>query len=133
MVHGGNFSKKYAWIGNGRCNFSGTSNKPSKNIAEVYISIKNDKTNNQNLYKDYDEIVIKRKIEKDKGSKFYVNGKEVGAKDAQMFFADLSTGAHSPSIISQGKIGALVTAKPTDRRAILEEADWNIRSSCKKT
>ena len=102
--------------------FSGTSNKPSKNIAEVYISIKNDKTNNQNLYKDYDEIVIKRKIEKDKGSKFYINGKEVRAKDAQMFFADLSTGAHSPSIISQGKIGALVTAKPTDRRAILEEA-----------
>ena len=64
----------------------------------------------------------RRKIEKDKGSKFYINGKEVRAKDAQMFFADLSTGAHSPSIISQGRIGALVTAKPSDRRAILEEA-----------
>merc|ERR1712127_617741 len=53
---------------------------------------------------------------------FYINDKEVRARDAQMFFADLSTGAHSPSMISQGRIGALVTAKPTDRRAILEEA-----------
>ena len=100
--------------------FSGTSNKPSKNIAEVLISLSNDKGNIK--YKDTGEITIRRKIEKDKGSKFYINGKEVRAKDAQMFFADLSTGAHSPSIISQGKIGALVTAKPTDRRTILEEA-----------
>ena len=75
-----------------------------------------------NKYRELDYIEIKRKIEKDKGSKFYINDKEVRAKDAQMFFADLSTGAHSPSIISQGRIGALVTAKPTDRRAILEEA-----------
>ena len=73
-------------------------------------------------YKDIDQIEIRRKIEKDKGSKFYINDKEVRARDAQMFFADLSTGAHSPSMISQGRIGALVTAKPTDRRAILEEA-----------
>ena len=67
-------------------------------------------------------LTRRRKIEKDKGSKFYINDKEVRARDAQMFFADLSTGAHSPSMISQGRIGALVTAKPTDRRAILEEA-----------
>ena len=73
-------------------------------------------------YKELEEIHIRRKIEKDKGSKFYINDKEVRAKDAQMFFADLSTGAHSPSLISQGRIGALVTAKPVDRRAILEEA-----------
>ena len=73
-------------------------------------------------YKDLDHIEVRRKIEKDKGSKFYINDKEVRARDAQMFFADLSTGAHSPSMISQGRIGALVTAKPTDRRAILEEA-----------
>ena len=73
-------------------------------------------------YKNLDQVHIKRKIEKDKGSKFYINDKEVRGKDAQMFFADLSTGAHSPSIISQGRIGALVTAKPTDRRAVLEEA-----------
>ena len=73
-------------------------------------------------YRELNEVNVRRKIEKDKGSKFYINDKEVRARDAQMFFADLSTGAHSPSMISQGRIGALVTAKPTDRRAILEEA-----------
>ncbi len=102
--------------------FSGTSNKPSKNLAEVTISLSNQNKDGPNQYKDLDSIEVKRKIEKDKGSKFYINEKEVRAKDAQMFFADLSTGAHSPSIISQGRIGALVTAKPTDRRAVLEEA-----------
>ena len=102
--------------------FSGTSNKPSKNIAEVSVNITNEQKKGPIQYKNLDQVEIKRKIEKDKGSKFYINHKEVRAKDAQMFFADLSTGAHSPSIISQGRIGALVTAKPTDRRAILEEA-----------
>ena len=102
--------------------FSGTSNRPSKNIAEVIISLTNESKNGPQQYNELDEIEIRRKIEKDKGSKFYVNNKEVRAKDAQMFFADLSTGAHSPSLISQGRIGALVTAKPSDRRAILEEA-----------
>ena len=102
--------------------FSGTSNKPSKNIAEVSISLSNENKDGPFQYKELDEIQIRRKIEKDKGSKFYINDKEVRAKDAQMFFADLSTGAHSPSLISQGRIGALVTAKPVDRRAILEEA-----------
>ena len=102
--------------------FSGTSNKPSKNIAEVSISLSNESKDGPLQYKELNEIQIRRKIEKDKGSKFYINDKEVRAKDAQMFFADLSTGAHSPSIISQGRIGALVTAKPVDRRAILEEA-----------
>ncbi len=102
--------------------FSGTSNKPSKNIAEVSISLTNQNNDGPHQYKDLDQIEIRRKIEKDKGSKFYINDKEARAKDAQMFFADLSTGAHSPSIISQGRIGALVTAKPSDRRSILEEA-----------
>ena len=102
--------------------FSGTSNRPSKNISEVTLLLDNLNKDGPAQYKEFDEISIKRKIEKDKGSKFYINNKEVRARDAQMFFADLSTGAHSPSMISQGRIGALVTAKPTDRRAILEEA-----------
>ncbi len=102
--------------------FSGTSNKPSKNIAEVSVTIANENNEGPVQFRELDEINVRRKIEKDKGSKFYINDKEVRARDAQMFFADLSTGAHSPSMISQGRIGALVTAKPTDRRAILEEA-----------
>ncbi len=102
--------------------FNGTSNKASKNIAEVSIDVENKNNEGPVQYRDLDQISVRRKIEKDKGSKFYINDKEVRARDAQMFFADLSTGAHSPSMISQGRIGALVTAKPTDRRAILEEA-----------
>tara|TARA_B100000519_G_scaffold104424_1_gene90572 strand:+ start:973 stop:3369 length:2397 start_codon:yes stop_codon:yes gene_type:complete len=102
--------------------FSGTSNKASKNIAEVSVTVTNEKNEGPIQYRELDEVNVRRKIEKDKGSKFYINDKEVRARDAQMFFADLSTGAHSPSMISQGRIGAIVTAKPADRRAILEEA-----------
>ncbi len=102
--------------------FSGTSNKASKNIAEVSVTVTNEKNEGPIQYRELDEVNIRRKIEKDKGSKFYINDKEVRARDAQMFFADLSTGAHSPSMISQGRIGAIVTAKPADRRAVLEEA-----------
>ena len=100
--------------------FNGTSDLPSKNICEVSIILENDENIIQ--YKDTPEIEIKRKLEKDKGSKYYINGKEVRAKDIQILFADLSTGPHSPSMVSQGRVGALITAKPTDRRAILEEA-----------
>ena len=102
--------------------FAGTSNRPAKNISEVSILIENSNKDAHIQYKDLEEIVVSRKIEKDKGSKYYMNGKEVRARDAQTFFADLSTGAHSPSLISQGKIGMLVTSKPSERRSVLEEA-----------
>jgi len=102
--------------------FSGTANKPSKNIAEVVISLENTEKDGPVQFRNLEKIDVKRRIEKDKGSKYFINDKEVRARDAQTFFADLSTGAHSPSIIGQGRIGALVTAKPSDRRAILEEA-----------
>jgi len=102
--------------------FAGTANKPSKNIAEVSLTLDNSQKDGPIQFRELDLINVKRRIEKDKGSKYYINGKEVRARDVQTFFADLSTGAHSPSMISQGRIGALVTAKPADRRAILEEA-----------
>ena len=102
--------------------FSGAANRPSKNIAEVSLTLDNLEKNGPIQFNELDSITIKRRIEKDKGSRYFINEKEVRARDAQTFFADLSTGAHSPSIISQGRIGLLVTAKPTDRRAILEEA-----------
>ncbi len=102
--------------------FSGTSNRSSKNISEVSLLLDNQEKSGPIQYKELDEISVKRKIEKDKGSKYYINDKEVRARDVQTFFADLSTGAHSPSLISQGRIGQLVTAKPIERKAILEEA-----------
>ena len=94
--------------------FSGTSNRPSKNISEVALLLDNQEKSGPTQYKEFNEISIKRKIEKDKGSKYYINDKEVRARDVQTFFADISTGAHSPSLISQGRIGQLVTAKPID-------------------
>ena len=102
--------------------FSGTSNRPSKNISEVSLLLDNQNKEGPAQYKEFDEISVKRKIEKDKGSKYYINDKEVRARDVQTLFADLSTGAHSPALISQGRIGQLVTAKPTERKSILEEA-----------
>ncbi len=102
--------------------FSGTSNRPSKNIAEVSLQIENSDKEGPMQYNDLDEITVTRRIAVDKGSKYFINQKEVRAKDAQTFFADLSTGAHSPSLISQGRIGSLVTSKPAERRSVLEEA-----------
>jgi chromosome segregation protein len=102
--------------------FSGTSNRPAKNISEVSILIENPDKDGPMQYNELDEITITRRIERDKGSKYFINQKEVRARDAQTFFADLSTGAHSPSLISQGRIGSLVTSKPAERRSILEEA-----------
>jgi len=102
--------------------FSGTANKTSKNIAEVSLTLDNSEKDGPYQFKEIDIINIKRRIAKEKGSRYFINDKEVRARDVQTLFADLSTGAHSPSMISQGKIGALVTAKPSDRRAILEEA-----------
>jgi chromosome segregation protein len=102
--------------------FSGTSNRPSKNICEVSIQIENLDKDGPMQYNELDEITVTRRIEREKGSKYFINQKEVRARDAQTFFADLSTGAHSPSLISQGRIGALVTSKPAERRSVLEEA-----------
>ncbi len=102
--------------------FSGTSNRPPKNISEVSITIDNSEKEGQGQYIDLEEVVVRRKIEREKGSKYYINDREVRARDAQTFFADLSTGAHSPSMISQGKIGMIVTAKPSERKSVLEEA-----------
>ena len=102
--------------------FSGTSNRPSKNISEVSLLLDNQEKDGPVQYKDFEEISVRRKIEKDKGSKYFINDKEVRARDVQTFFADLSTGAHSPSLISQGRIGQLVIAKPIERKSILEEA-----------
>jgi len=102
--------------------FAGTANKASKNIAEVILTLDNSDKDGPFQFKELSTINVKRRIEKDKGSRYFINEKEMRARDIQTLFADLSTGAHSPSMISQGRIGTLVTAKPTDRRSILEEA-----------
>ena len=102
--------------------FSGTSDRPARNNAEVTIYLENTDRSAPSEYNDGDEIQIRRKIEIERGSEYKINGKEVRARDVQRLFADLSTGAHSPSLISQGRVGALINAKPIDRRSVLEEA-----------
>ena len=119
---GENSAKSMRGLGMEDVIFAGTSNRPSKNISEVALLLDNKNKDGPLQYSEFDEIGIRRKIEKDKGSKYYINDKEVRARDVQTFFADLSTGAHSPSLISQGKIGQLVTSKPVERRSVLEEA-----------
>ena len=89
--------------------FSGTANRPSKNISEVVLMLDNKEKDGPSQYNELDELAVRRKIEKDKGSKYYINDKEVRARDVQTFFADLSTGASSPSLTSPGSIGQLVT------------------------
>ena len=102
--------------------FSGTTDRPARNNAEVTIFLDNKNRNAPAEFNNDEEIQIKRKIEIERGSEYRINGKEVRARDVQRLFADLSTGAHSPSLISQGRVGALINAKPIDRRAVLEEA-----------
>ena len=102
--------------------FSGTTDRPARNNAEVTIFLDNKDRNAPAEFNNDEEIQIRRKIEIERGSEYRINGKEVRARDVQRLFADLSTGAHSPSLISQGRVGALINAKPIDRRAVLEEA-----------
>ena len=80
--------------------FSGTANKTAKNIAEVSLTLDNSEKDGPIQFKELDIINIKRRIEKNKGSRYFLNDKEVRAREVQTFFADLSTGAHSPSLIS---------------------------------
>ena len=102
--------------------FGGTSARPARNLAEVALSLDNTRHDAPKPYDEYDEIEIVRRIERGEGSGYRVNGKEVRARDVQLLFADAATGAQSPAIVSQGRISAIISAKPADRRVLLEEA-----------
>jgi chromosome segregation protein len=102
--------------------FAGTAVRPPRNLAEVTLMMDNADRTAPVAFNENDQIEISRRIERDSGSVYRLNGKEVRARDVQLLFADLATGAHSPSLVSQGRISALISAKPKDRRAILEEA-----------
>ena len=102
--------------------FGGTTSRPSRNIAEVTLRLDNADRSAPAAFNDSEEIEVTRKIERGAGSQYRVNGKEVRARDVQLLFADLASGAHSTAMVSQGRIGALIGAKPTERRVLLEEA-----------
>ncbi len=102
--------------------FAGSGTRPARNLAEVTLLIDNAMRRAPAAFNDLTEIEVSRRIERDSGSAYRINGKEVRARDVQLLFADAATGAHSPALVSQGRIGQLINDKPRDRRAILEEA-----------
>ncbi|MFT4184876.1 MAG: chromosome segregation SMC family protein [Rhizobium sp.] len=102
--------------------FSGSGNRPARNTAEVGLYLDNSDRTAPAAFNDSDEIQVTRRIEREQGSLYRINGKEARAKDVQLLFADASTGARSPSMVGQGRIGELIQAKPQARRQLLEEA-----------
>lgn len=102
--------------------FSGSGSRPSRNMAEVALFLENSDRTAPAAFNDADELQVSRRIERESGSVYRINGKDVRAKDVQLLFADVSTGARSPSMIGQGRVGELISAKPQARRALLEEA-----------
>ena len=102
--------------------FAGTAERPARNLAEVILSMDNSDRRAPAQFNDTDELDIVRRIERGNGSNYKVNGMDTRARDVQMLFADASTGARSTAMVSQGRIGAIINAKPTQRRGLLEEA-----------
>ncbi|MEP4430654.1 MAG: chromosome segregation SMC family protein, partial [Hyphomicrobiales bacterium] len=102
--------------------FSGSLNRPSRNTAEVTLFVDNADRTAPAAFNDSDMLEVTRRIEREAGSVYKINGKDVRARDVQLLFADASTGSRSPALVRQGQIGELIGAKPTARRAILEEA-----------
>src|SRR6202008_1685901 len=102
--------------------FAGTAAKPARNIAEVALTLDNASRDAPFAFNDRAEIEVVRRIERGGGSTYRVNGREVRARDVQLLFSDAASGAHSGAMVSQGRIGALIDAKPPERRLLLEEA-----------
>lgn len=102
--------------------FNGTSERPARNFAEVSLLLGNEERDAPAAYNNEEEIEIIRRIEKDKGSLYRVNGKTTRARDVQMLFADTVTGANSPALVSQGRVTEMINAKPQERRLVLEES-----------
>jgi chromosome segregation protein len=102
--------------------FSGSNTRPARSHAEVAISIDNSERSAPAHFNDTDMLEIARRIEREAGSAYRINGREVRARDVQMVFADASTGARSPALVHQGRIGEIIQAKPEQRRRVLEEA-----------
>ncbi|MGE0725954.1 MAG: AAA family ATPase, partial [Alphaproteobacteria bacterium] len=102
--------------------FGGTSTRPARNIAEVSLLLDNAARTAPSPLNEAAEIEVARRIERGGGSVYRVNGKETRQRDVQTLFADLATGPHSAGLVSQGRIGAVINAKPEERRGLLEEA-----------
>ncbi len=101
--------------------FGGTSGRPARNLAEVAVVLDN-RARSAPPHYDADDLEICRRIERGQGSNYRINSRDVRARDVQLLFADTATGARSSGLVSQGRIGALISAKAGERRSLLEEA-----------
>lgn len=102
--------------------FSGAANRAPRNWAEVVLVLDNSLRTAPIAHNDSDVIEVSRRIDREQGSTYRINGKEVRARDVHLLFADVSTGARSPSLVRQGQVGELISSKPVARRSLLEEA-----------
>src|SRR6195256_6653451 len=102
--------------------FAGTNSRPSRNNAEVAMHIDNSARKAPAQFNGEEALDVSRRIERDSGSTYRINGREVRARDVHILFADASTGSRSPALVHQGRIGEIIQAKPEQRRRVLEEA-----------
>jgi chromosome segregation protein len=121
-VMGENSAKRMRGTGMDDMIFAGTATRPSRNMAEVTLTLDNRTRTAPAAFNEMEEVAITRRIEREKGSDYSINGNDVRMRDVQLLFADLASGANSPAMVSQGRVGAIINAKPTDRRMLLEEA-----------
>ena len=102
--------------------FGGSSERPARNMAEVALTLDNSDREAPAAFNDAEVLEVTRRIEREEGSTYRINGKEVRARDVQLLFADAATGARSPALVRQGQISEIISAKPQSRRRILEDA-----------
>ena len=121
-VMGENSAKRMRGGGMEDVIFNGTANRSKRNIADVSLLLDNQTRTAPSAYNSGDEIEVTRRIERDHGSNYKINGKTVRARDVQMLFADTVTGANSPAMVSQGRITQIINSKPLERRLVLEES-----------
>jgi chromosome segregation protein len=109
--------------------FAGTNTRPARNTAEVMLFLANDDRSAPAQFNEHETLEVARRIERDKGSAYRVNGREVRARDVQLLFADASTGARSPALVHQGRIGEIIQAKPEQRRRVSGPPRRTLRGS----
>ncbi|MFQ3596539.1 MAG: AAA family ATPase, partial [Sphingomonadaceae bacterium] len=102
--------------------FAGTAKRPARNLAEVTLVLDNSARTAPAAFNGEDRLEVVRRIERGAGSDYRINGRDVRQRDVQLLFADAATSAHSPALVSQGRVAAIISARPEERRALLEDA-----------
>lgn len=102
--------------------FAGTARRPARDVAEIALTLENHRRSAPPRFNEHETIQVSRTIWRGEGSSYAINGREVRQKDVQLLFADAATGAQSPALVGQGRVAAIIAARPSERRLLLEEA-----------